>query len=463
VVEKLYAAGNAVLSVFAALDRAKVPYCVLHGYDGWPDRVNSDLDCVVSVPAEQVALLFRGIGEIDLDLALVQVKGSCLVFAHKRGGHSAQFLTLDLCSDCTSGGIRYYTGQEVIESRQRYRGFWVPAPHIEFGCYLVRRVAKLRLDDERAARLSELYAKDPCGCQEQIALFWRISAAALIAEAARSGEWQPVRQSLRSLRAQMRNRAMLRNPVYVITRTAVRVWCAARSALKADIGLIVAFLGPDGAGKSSVIAALPHRMEGVFGRCTYHGFAPGLLTWLHPPRGRNERPHGVPPRPMVVSVARALLYWLLYYQLPYRLTMRRDLARSTLVIHDRHLIDAAVDPWRYRYGGPSLVIHAIWWSMRKPDLVILLDVPAEILQQRKQEVPPDESARQRQAYRSLVERMQNGRIIDASQNFDDVLDAVDNVVLEHLARRTRRLLDWRRHRTSSARSFIMPTTAAGRD
>lgn len=461
--EVLRAPGNAVLAIFATLDRAKVPYCVLHGYEGLPDCVKSDLDCVVSVPPAQVAALFCCKGEIDLDLALVQVKGTCLVFALKQAGHRAHFLTLDLCSDCTSGGVRYYAGRDVIDSRQRYRGFWVPVPRIEFGCYLVRRIAKLRLDDERATRLSELYARDPGGCQEQIARFWRAGSAALIAEAARSGDWQPVQQSLRSLRAEMQNRAMLLNPAYAITQTAVQLRCAVRAALKADVGLIVAFLGPDGAGKSSVIAALPHRMEGVLGRCTRYGFAPGLLSWLRPPQGANEHPHAAPPRPLLISVARALLYWFLYYQLPYRLAVHRDLARSTLVIHDRHLIDAIVDPWRYRYGGPTLLIRAIWWSMRKPDLLILLDAPAEVLQQRKQEVPLEESARQRQAYKLLVEGMQNGRIIDASKNLDDVLNTVDAVVLQHLAKRARSQLASGRQQRSSARSSITPAAAAARD
>jgi thymidylate kinase len=111
------------------------------------------------------------------------------------------------------------------------------------------------------------------------------------------------------------------------------------------------------------------------------------------------------------------------------------LARAALVVHDRHLIDALVDPRRYRYGGPQWLLRLIWRLTPKSDLVILLDAPPEVLQARKQEVPFAETARQRDAYLALVKPMSNGHVVDANRPLEQVVAEVNDILLQHVARR----------------------------
>jgi thymidylate kinase len=106
-----------------------------------------------------------------------------------------------------------------------------------------------------------------------------------------------------------------------------------------------------------------------------------------------------------------------------------------LVLHDRHLVDTLVDPRRYRYTGPSWLLRLIWRLIPKPDLVILLDAPAEVLQARKQEVPFEETTRQRQAYLSLVGTIRNGHVVDAARPMEQVIGEVNDMILRHLATR----------------------------
>ncbi len=54
------AAGRILLSVFELLDRCGIRYCVLHGYEAFPQRVKSDVDCVIDprvTPGQIFALL----------------------------------------------------------------------------------------------------------------------------------------------------------------------------------------------------------------------------------------------------------------------------------------------------------------------------------------------------------------------------------------------------------------------
>jgi thymidylate kinase len=430
--------GRILLGVFETLDRAAIPYCVLHGYESYPQRVRSDVDCMISanVLPDRLAALFHENRTTRIGADMVYCRGYYFVFAGNNADRSPCFLVLDLSVDYEIGGLKFYSGREVIESRHRHDQFWVSAADLEFGGYLIRKIGKRELSDEQGRRLSALYAQDPSGCQQQIARFWGAKNSALIASAASSGDWGRVRHFLPELRAEMRMRARCRHPWYAIGSWARRVGRRVRSACWPDGGLTVVFLGPDGAGKSSVIKAVPQALAGAFNRTTCYGFAPGILGWLRPPDGPNTQPHAAPPRSPMSSVMRALCYWFVYYLVCYRTTLRLHLAHSTLVLHDRHLVDALVDPKRYRYSGPMWLLRLIWWFVPRPDLIILLDAPPEVLQARKQEVSFEESARQREAYRSLVGRMANGHIVDAAQPLQRVVADVTDIILQCLATRT---------------------------
>ena len=134
---------------------------------------------------------------------------------------------------------------------------------------------------------------------------------------------------------------------------------------------------------------------------------------------------------------RAVLYWVPYYVLGYPLR-HIAMARATLVLYDRHFIDALVDPQRYRYGGPSWLLRPLWRLIPKPDLVILLDVPAEVLHARKREVALAETAEQRRAYRELVCSLPMGRVVNTDRPLQDAVAEVSEVILHHLAQRLER-------------------------
>src|SRR5205085_516852 len=82
-------------------------------------------------------------------------------------------------------------------------------------------------------------------------------------------------------------------------------------------------------------------------------------------------------RPPLSSTIRALGYWLIYQTAGHPFTLRADRARCCLSLNDRHFVDTLVDPRRYRYTGPMRLLNWIWRISPKPDMLILLDAPAE--------------------------------------------------------------------------------------
>jgi thymidylate kinase len=101
------------------------------------------------------------------------------------------------------------------------------------------------------------------------------------------------------------------------------------------------------------------------------------------------------------------------------------------------------------------LVRLIWRVVPKPDLVVLLDAPAEVLQARKQDVPFEETARQRRDYLALVRGMSNGHVVDAAQPLEHVASAVGDIILHRLSARTKRRLGispWRRSAAPSRSS-----------
>ncbi|MGA7342876.1 MAG: hypothetical protein WBE72_06290 [Terracidiphilus sp.] len=205
-------------------------------------------------------------------------------------------------------------------------------------------------------------------------------------------------------------------------------------------GLWVSFLGPDGSGKSSVIARYVPSMEPYFRGVRQFHLRPGLLRGTAAAQIPNTDPHGQEPRGWLASTAKALYFWA-DYTLGYWFRVRPLLARSQLVVFDRYYHDLPIDARRFRYGGPRWLARLIARLIPLPDLMLVLDAPPDLLQARKQEVTAEESVRQSEAYRAVaLSDSVRGRavLVDASQPLEQVVRDCKVRTLDLLATRTRR-------------------------
>jgi len=427
------APGEILEKVFDAFNREGIRYCVMHGYDDYPHRVGSDVDCIVekgTSPELLHSVLQRNTSRIGA--VVVRMQGYHFVLAGKNEEGFPIFLTLDIATANNIDGMQFHVGDEVFASRQKHRQFWIPAPDVEFGCYLVRCIAQSRLDETRVRRLSRLFLKNNLGCREQVDRFWGEQSAELIVTAARTNDWEIVRQNLDRIRIELCQRAVLLYPTQYVRNRLLGVKHRLGRLWRPD-GLTVAVLGPDGAGKSSLIEAVGPMLLGPFSRATCSGFAPSPRElFRRGPRSTNH-PHDLPSRSLPVSLLRAG-YWLVFH-LADAFRVRVAMARSTLMFYDRQFIDILVDQRRYRYGGPVWLLHMIGYILPRPDIVIVLDAPTEIMQARKQEVSREETTRQRIAYVSLVKGLSNGIILDASKPAGHVARSACELIITHLADR----------------------------
>jgi thymidylate kinase len=195
----------------------------------------------------------------------------------------------------------------------------------------------------------------------------------------------------------------------------------------------VVLLGADGAGKSSVIDGLIRRLNaaGIPGR-TRHLKPKLMMPQLRDnPDSMVVDPHGKPPRGAFLSLVK-IGVWVLE---EWYATLFQE-EKNTLVICDRYFHDLLIDPRRYRYGGPMWMARLTAALMPQPRLWVLLDAPPEVLRQRKQEVSPEETARQREAYLAFVRRRRRYAIVDAAQPLEQVVAEVQRAIAVATGQRT---------------------------
>jgi thymidylate kinase len=167
--------------------------------------------------------------------------------------------------------------------------------------------------------------------------------------------------------------------------------------LRGTPGLSVAVLGPDGAGKTTLVEALDHGLP-FETRRRYMGLTGG---WI--PRAAALRVPGV------VLGARLLVLWARYL----RIQSDRRLGRIVLV--DRYVLDGAVPS-----GVPLRPLARFSRRLQRracplPDLVLLLDASGETMYGRKGEYDAETLESWRTAYARLVGRVPGLEVLDAEQ------------------------------------------------
>lgn len=422
-------------ALFRYLEEAGVSYCVVGDTRHYPEFIASDIDIVVS--AAELEGVHRLVARFcrETDLRLVQMirherTATYFVLAWIGGTGRPGFLALDFCSDFLRGGRRFLSADEIIahrgpsiEGRGTSHDFWVPPPHVQFIYYLVKKIDKLDLQIDHGDYLASRWRMDDKGAWGQLRRFWTgFGDADLLAAAAAANEWSEVRDDLPRLRRALRRSARI-VPASLLGELRLKLARVLRPT-----GMVVAFLGADGSGKSSVIESVLTDLAPAFRRTSYLHLRPRVVAARRGEGRAVTAPHALPARGKVASLAKLAMF-ALDYMIGYVVRVWPMVCRSTLVVFDRHCRDLAVDAKRYRYGGPVRLLRWVARWMPEPDFWVLLDAPAEVLQSRKREVAPEESERQRASYLELFKHLHSATVVDASQDFPQVVVEAELAIL----------------------------------
>lgn len=175
--------------------------------------------------------------------------------------------------------------------------------------------------------------------------------------------------------------------------------------------MFVALVGPDGAGKTTVARQLAVLAE-------ERGLAFRYVHWIPrwtapqvdvaqptgPPPPKRRAPARLTPSTKVLSVLR-LLRNLVRFWTGYLLGMRRFVGpgrnRGSLVVADRWIYNYVGQPSSVAYHGPPGLARLAARLAPRPDVIAVLDAPAEVVVARKGELTVEEATSERLRWAEL--------------------------------------------------------------
>jgi len=420
------------------LEDVSSPLAVLHGYQTFPESIPSDVDIIgTKAVLEQLKCLVAAGRYKVVQVIQYESTSYAWIFVAKDTSGRHVYLQIDFSVDYRGDGRIFYRAEELLPHKQIFKGV-IPVlpPALEFGYYVVKKIRKGRIEPRHAARLTELYRQDPEGCRKELAKFFPENELEQIVRAAESGDWTPVQTSIRFIRRDMLRKVAVAHPWDVPIFYMGDFYRLVKRILQ-PAGIVVAFLGMDGSGKTSVIEGVGEALLPIFHRQKIIHLRPSLRAKQY--QGPVTNPHGRPPRGFFLSVGK-LFYWWAEYAVGWFLSVFPSKVRKALILFDRYYHDLLVDSKRYRYGGPMWLARLATRFVPKPDLFIFLDLPAEVAYSRKPEVPPEEARKLREQYLKLARSLPNSHVVDASRPFAEVVTEVEQIILDYMAERTARRL-----------------------
>jgi thymidylate kinase len=409
-------------SFFRELERRGLPFVILHGYEHLPAQMPSDIDYAVrGVDLPKLLPIQREIAaRLGWVLASdVRAKLFARYAVFFNAEDPVQFIQLDACGHYVERGRLVMRDEELLARPGRHRFFNIPAPAAEFGYLLAKALIKQKPMAASLAQLRRLHDADPPGTQAQFARLLGQPPGGL-------DDWlqRPAADWDEQLRPRIRAH----------TRFGLANWLReggrAIRRIVQPAGLHVVICGPDGAGKSTIIARLG--TLACFRRQRPFHFRPHVFDPSHGPA--VTQPHAQLPRAAGWSNLKTLYYFADHW-LGYWLKVFPAKVRNELVIFDRSFEDLLIDPRRYRLSGATTLAGLLKRLAPRADFTVVLDAEPAVIHARKPELALEELRRQREALRQLAAATPHCAVIPAAESPERVEHLVRKRLIQFLAER----------------------------
>ncbi len=387
-----------VKAVFRGWQGAGINFLVLRNYENLPDHTAKVIDVLVNLEQLQQAeeILLAAAQETGFALHnRAEFATLALYLSEKESGVQAHF---DLSADLKWRGFDFLCCEEFLERKISRGLFSVLNPVDEAATNLMSSLIYTgKVKDKYKTSIVAGFRAGAAQAMQLLAKTYGPGLARRLVESATEEKWEQIEASTDALR------------------------------------------------RALVFRQMAGRLEGLSST-----FSPRKARHFHwkPPlfsarrmaaRSPEQAPHARPQRNHLVSLLFFGFHWLEFF-LGSHIRVRAVTSRGGLVLIERFYYDFFVDQWRYRLRVPRVLVRLGCRWLKEPDLVLLLDAPAELLQSRKQEVAPAETQRQREAYLQLVHGLKNGWIADAAQPPQKVVNDLNRAVLDFMRLRTNQRL-----------------------
>lgn len=196
------------------------------------------------------------------------------------------------------------------------------------------------------------------------------------------------------------------------------------------IGIVAAFQGTDGSGKTTIIDALPHMLGNTwpedsirYFHCRPYVLEPSKQEKKGAPHVACTNPHAKTPYGKLKSFAK-LCYCIFDYIIGWCGPIHLERAKGHLVIFDRYYYDFYLDKLRYRFNLSDRILRLMQHFVPKPNITFVLTGEAEPIWARKKEISLEEVKQQIRLMEQYENLFANPCRIDVVQPIEKVVNDV---------------------------------------
>lgn len=411
---------------FSQLSERDIRYCILRGYDGLPERAGRDIDIFIEDQKEIRNVIEDIFKCLNWDWYKRNDQDGFFTYICDRvDGSTVSVLQLDFWVSLNWRGIPWCSSQEILSDRRSYKGYFIPACGSEAAVTGIKELigggyVKEKYYDTIQFMIQNDKDKFIRCLQPALGDFSKELAANFL-----SGDFHWINQQSARIKRILKKR-----------NWGCYCWMSIQRGLSklsewvSPKGKLIAFVGPDGSGKTTIIELVSEYLRPYFnGIRTYHiryEILPELKTGfgfssMGGTLGKNEENKSAVKQEKVKKRKRSLISilasWVvvIYYTLEFVLgntIANRCRRKKMLVMYDRYYYDHFLQPTTRDLIYPFRKI--LLRLVKKPDLVVHLNADPNVVYARKQELKPEEIETQNQYIERLLQDVDTAITINTS-------------------------------------------------
>jgi len=419
-----------IIVFFEKLMQHNINYCILRNHEEIPHNVGHDIDMLLD--SNDRALFDKQLDDVVLGanwkkLFLREKQGFFTIVLYTVEADKLLTLKLDVWTDLFWRGIKWANSEYILKNKVVVDNLYISSKGSEAAILTLKEMmGKGEIPLKYYSKIISNYSEDKYGFIETLNPNLHKSVK-LIATKIESNDFEGIDSLAKKVKSELLFRFYCN--VGTILGFIIFELCAKIKKFRNLRGKFIVIMGPDGAGKSSVIEVLKKELTLFYPRLkNYHmrfNYLPTLKTGLgitrcSDPSLNNSKNKinkkegdGIRKNLLVLLRPLALMFVIIYYTFEFVLgyfTIFNTRKNEGLIIFDRYYYDYFVQPQ----------FRNFIWSMKKillflvptPQNIFYLKAIPEVTHKRKQELCVSEIKKQNEFFMKLIKVSKNIEIIN---------------------------------------------------